>query len=83
MLRARATRRHDTAETAAPRPAAVRAATTATYIAFAGCGVLLSSCAPAFRRSGTTSASTPGQLGAILLAGAAGALSPGRSPDGW
>ncbi|MFB9613835.1 MFS transporter [Kutzneria kofuensis] len=63
-----------TAEPAAPRPAAVRAATTATYIAFAGCGVLLSSWLARIPQIRDDLRLDTGQLGAILLAGAAGAL---------
>jgi len=56
------------------RPATVRAATTATYAAFAGCGLLLSSWLARVPQIRDDLRLDTGQLGAILLAGAAGAL---------
>ena len=63
-----------TVQPAAPRPAAVRAATTATYLAFAGCGLLLSSGLARLPQIRDDLRLDTGQLGAILLAGASGAL---------
>lgn len=62
------------AEPAARRPVDVRAATTATYLAFAGCGALLSSGLARIPQIRDDLHLNTGQLGAILLAGAAGAL---------
>jgi MFS family permease len=61
-------------EPTAPRPADLRAATTATYLAFAGCGMLLSSGLARLPQLRDDLRLDTGQLGAILLAGAAGAL---------
>ncbi|HTI26536.1 MAG TPA: MFS transporter [Kutzneria sp.] len=61
-------------EPTAPRPADLRAATTATYLAFAGCGMLLSSGLARLPQLRDDLHLDTGQLGAILLAGAAGAL---------
>jgi MFS family permease len=58
----------------ARRPADVRAATTATYLAFAGCGLLLASGIARLPQIRDDLRLDTGQLGAILLAGAAGAL---------
>jgi MFS family permease len=62
------------AEPTAPRPVELRAATTATYLAFAGCGMLLSSALARLPQLRDDLRLDTGQLGAILLAGAAGAL---------
>jgi predicted MFS family arabinose efflux permease len=62
------------AEPTAPRPVDLRAATTATYLAFAGCGMLLSSGLSRLPQLRDDLHLDTGQLGAILLAGAAGAL---------
>lgn len=56
------------------RPAAVRAATAATYVAFAGCELLLPSWLARVSRIRDNLRLHTGQLGAIRLAGAAGAL---------
>jgi len=63
-----------TVEPTAQRSATVRAATTATYAAFAGCGLLLSSWLARVPQIRDDLRLDTGQLGAILLAGAAGAL---------
>jgi MFS family permease len=62
------------AEPTAPRPAEPRAATTATYLAFAGSGMLLASGLARLPQLRDDLRLDTGQLGAILLAGAAGAL---------
>ncbi|MFI9381726.1 MFS transporter [Kutzneria sp. NPDC052558] len=63
-----------TVQPTAQRPATVRAATRATYAAFAGSGVLLSSGLARLPQIRVDLGLDTGQLGAILLAGAAGAL---------
>jgi MFS family permease len=61
-------------EPTAPRPVDLRAATMATYVAFAGCGMLLASGLARLPQLRDDLRLDTGQLGAILLAGAAGAL---------
>lgn len=63
-----------TVEPTAPRSADVRAAITATYFAFAGSGLLLASGLARLPQIRDDLGLDTGQLGAILLAGAAGAL---------